>query len=79
MWDLSHYPKQHPTASTRNSLNNVNKLGCGQLRRHFVVINQQLEISMVAIDNKQSIKAERSTYGRHYRGLTEVTWETGVN
>jgi hypothetical protein len=28
MWELSHYTKQHPTASTRNSLNNVNKLGC---------------------------------------------------
>jgi hypothetical protein len=44
MWELSHFAKQHPTASTRNGLNNVNKLGCAQLRmRIVVVINQQLE------------------------------------
>jgi hypothetical protein len=55
LWELSHYTKQHPTASTRNSLNNVNKLGCAQLHMRFVVvINQQLEISMVTINNNQS-------------------------
>jgi hypothetical protein len=58
VWELSHYAKQHTTASTRSSLNNVNKLGCAQLRMRFVVvINQQLEISMVTINNNQSIKA----------------------
>jgi hypothetical protein len=51
------------TASTRKGFNNVNKLGCAQLCMHFiVVINQQLEISMVTINNNQSIKAEWSTY-----------------
>jgi hypothetical protein len=65
MWELSHYVKQHPTASTRNGLNKVTKLGCAQLRRRFVVvINQQLEISMVTINNLIT-KAELSTYGRH--------------
>jgi hypothetical protein len=55
MWELSHYAKQHPTASTRSGLNNVNKLGCAQLCMRFVaVINQQLEISMVTINNNQS-------------------------
>jgi hypothetical protein len=40
------------TASTRKCLNNVNKLGCAQLRLRFVVvINQQLQFSMVTIDN----------------------------
>jgi hypothetical protein len=63
LWELSHYAKQHPTPSTRNSLNNVNKLGCAQLCMCFVaVINQQFEISMVTINNNQSIKAERSMY-----------------
>jgi hypothetical protein len=37
MWQLSHYAKQHPRASTRSGLNNVNKLGCAQLRMRFVV------------------------------------------
>jgi hypothetical protein len=59
LWQLSHYAKQHPTASTRNGLNNVNKLGCAQLRMRFVaVINQQLEISTVTINNNQSIKQQ---------------------
>jgi hypothetical protein len=30
-----------------------------------VVINQQLEISMVTINNNHSIKAEQSTYDIH--------------
>jgi hypothetical protein len=56
VWELSHYAKQHPTASARRGLNNVNKLGCAQLRMRFVVvINQWLEISMVMINNNQSI------------------------
>jgi hypothetical protein len=60
--ELSHHAKQHPTASTRNDLNNVNKLGCAQLLMHFVAVrNQQLEVSMVTINNNQSIKAELST------------------
>jgi hypothetical protein len=64
--ELSHYAKQHPTASTRNGLNDVNKLGCAEMRMRFVVvINQQLEISMVTIDNNKSIKAELSTSGRY--------------
>jgi hypothetical protein len=63
MWELSHYAKQHPTASTRNGLNSVNKLGCAQMHMHFVVvINQQLEISMVTINNNLSTKTERSMY-----------------
>jgi hypothetical protein len=62
VWKLSQYAKQHPTASTRKGLNNVNELGCAELRMRFVVvINQQLEISMVMINNNQSIKAEWST------------------
>jgi hypothetical protein len=56
MWELSHYAKQHPTASTRNGLNNVNKLGCTQLHMRFVVvINLQLEISMVMVNNNHRI------------------------
>jgi hypothetical protein len=56
VWELSHYAKQHPTTSTRNGLNNVNKLGCAQMRMCFVVvINQQLEISMVMVNNNQRI------------------------
>jgi hypothetical protein len=66
MWELSHYAKQHPTSSRRNGLNSVNKLGCAQLCMRFViVINQQLEISMVTIDNNQSIKVGWNRYGRH--------------
>jgi hypothetical protein len=54
MWELSHYAKEHPTVSIRNGLNNVNKLGCGQLRRRFVlVLSQQLQFSMVTIDNRE--------------------------
>jgi D-hexose-6-phosphate mutarotase len=65
VWELSHYAKQHPTASTRIGLNNLNKLGCAQLcMRFIVVINQQLEISIVTINN-QSVKVEHSTYGIH--------------
>jgi hypothetical protein len=53
MWELSHYAKQHPTAATRSGLDSVNKLGCAQQRLRFVVvINQQLEFSIVTIDNR---------------------------
>jgi hypothetical protein len=46
--------KTAPHISRRNGLNNLNKLGCAQLRMRFVVvINQQLEISMVTIDNRE--------------------------
>jgi hypothetical protein len=38
VWELSHYAKQHPTASTRKGLNKVTKLGCAQLRRRFVAV-----------------------------------------
>jgi hypothetical protein len=56
LWELSHYAKQHPTASARSGLNNVHKPGCAQLRMHFVVvINQQLEISVVMVNNNQRI------------------------
>jgi hypothetical protein len=57
LWELSHYAKQHPTASTRNGLNNVNKLVCAQLRRRCVVVikQQQLEVSMVTVNNNQRI------------------------
>jgi hypothetical protein len=54
MWELPNYAKQHPTASTRSGLNNVNKLGCAQLHMGFVAVtNQQLESSMVTIYNTQ--------------------------
>jgi hypothetical protein len=66
LWELSHYAKQHPTVSTRNGLNNVNKLGCAQLRMSFLVVrNQQLEISMVTMNNNQEYKSG------HIRALTE--------
>jgi hypothetical protein len=46
LWELSHYAKQHPTASTRNGIKNVNNLGCYQQRMRFAAVrNQQLEIS----------------------------------
>jgi hypothetical protein len=55
VWELSHYAKQHPTASTRSGLNNVNKLGCPQLHMRFVAVkNQQFEMSMVTINNNQA-------------------------
>jgi hypothetical protein len=54
VWELSHYVKQHPTVSTRNCLNSVNKLGCAQLRRRFIVVlNQQLQFPMFTIDNRE--------------------------
>jgi hypothetical protein len=78
LWELSHYAKQHPTASTRSGLNSVNKLACTQLRMHFVVVtNQQLEIFMVMENNNQSIKAERSTCGHSFGDISDYKDETG--
>jgi hypothetical protein len=54
LWELSHYAEQRPKVSTRKGLNNINKLGCGQLRGRFVVVlNQQLQFSMFTIDNRE--------------------------
>jgi hypothetical protein len=53
MWELSNYANQHPTISTRKGLSNVNELGCAQLRRRFVVLSQQLKLSMVARENME--------------------------
>jgi hypothetical protein len=54
----SHYAKQHPTVSTRKGLNNVNKLGCAQLcRRYEVVLNQQLQFSIVTINNNREYRS----------------------